>query len=105
MNIFEKNQRKITEVKVIPKNPTTNGLQCLVSSEDGLGYLLSNSLGSGEVAAPYKVDIHRDALVGCSVHPLSSVGVFACRDGSFSYHDLVQGRLLSYVSLDGYQLK
>jgi len=69
--------------------PSNNPL-CLISSEDGIGQLLSTNLQSGEITVAYNVDVHKDALVACTTHPLGSLGIFACRDGSFSYHDLAE---------------
>ena len=95
VNSFEKHQRKITGLEFIPRNIVgANHALCLTSSEDGLGYVLNNNLETGEITAPYKVDAHKDTLIGCTVHPLSSIGIFTARNG-FSFHDLQQ--VLAYL--------
>jgi len=106
INSYTKHHKKITDVKFVPrKGGDSNNVLSIVSCEDGRGNLLTNNLETGELGVAYFVDTHKHALVGCAVHPLSYIGIFACKDGSFSYHDLAQGRLLSYVAQDGYHLR
>jgi len=101
---FDKDNRKITEAVFVPLGDAGKA-HALTSSEDGIGRLISYNTESGESSETYSVSIHQDALVGCALHPLNTLGLFASRDGSFSYHDLAQGKCLSYVGLDGYSLR
>jgi len=72
------------------KGGESNTVLSIASCEDGRGNLFANNLETGELSVAYFVDTHKQALVGCCIHPLSYLGLFACRDGSFSYHDLAQ---------------
>lgn len=92
VSTFDKHSRKITETAFVPLTNAGKAL-ALISSEDGIGQLASFNLESGEASEAYSVNIHQDALVGCALHPLNTLGIFASRDGSFSYHDLSQVQL------------
>jgi len=60
------------------------------ASEDGIGYGFTYQNETGQVTEFYKYDGHKGALTGCAVHPISYLGIFASRDGSFSCHDLAE---------------
>lgn len=93
---YEKHKKRITDVKFVPnKNLGPNRVLSILSCEDGAGSLLANDLETGELAVSYRINVHKDALVGCAVHPLSYVGLFCSKDGSFSFHDLAQVNILA----------
>ena len=60
------------------------------SSEDGIGYGFTYQNETGQVTEFYKYDGHKGALTACAVHPISYLGIFVSKDGSFSCHDLAE---------------
>jgi len=101
LSTFTKHTKAVTGVKFALK--TTKGAKQVVgisASEDGIGYGFTYQNETGQVSEYYKYDGHKGALTGCAVHPISYLGIFASRDGSFSCHDLAEGKFLCKIALE-----